>query len=522
MAPTNRIRRLLWITPSHDRDPRLSCFLMRLVPIVAWSALATAAHSIAGESPADETTVTGRQASDRNEEKAAKVPKNAFFTSRVVDAATGEPIPEFIALAGTSHMDDIGWQWQSHTIHAFTDGKLQWPPPGRRGYREQVLRVEAKGYKPFHTPPIKQLSGEEAPQHGGTPDGARDLPGPYVIYGRPGEPGTLDIRLERDPGAAGRIMTPAGAPATGAQMAVGTAARTVRIKDGAIVHRPLAADASRRDRWSRPMSVTADQQGRFELPTEIAPAAVAIAHPTGFAAMSFEDLLDGAEVILEPWGEIDGRVMWGDVPGVGESIDIGARTRVGGRFHLILSMYESVETDAQGRFRVRKVPPGLAQVSRVNRPPGTEGASLRPIQFVEVHAGKPTQLVFGGKGRPVIGKLSGRDDWGRVKIHLAPNAPRPGFMMNEKDPTWPAYGQFLTSPAGKNYVKSDVAIMGDGSFRINDVPPETYQLFVREIREDGKTERIGYSRFTIETIPGGESDEPFELETIEVRPRIVP
>ena len=82
---------------------------------------------------------------------------------------------------------------------------------------------------------------------------------------------------------------------------------------------------------------------------------------------------------LEPWGEIDGRVMWGDTPGAGESIDIGARTRVGSQFHWILSMYESVETDAQGRFRVGKVPPGLAQVSRVNRPPGTQGASLRPL-----------------------------------------------------------------------------------------------------------------------------------------------
>ena len=517
MAPTNRIRCLLWIATSHERAPRSSRFSMLLLPLLAWSALATAAHSTAGESPADEATATERQEPDRKKEKAAKVPENAFFTARIVDAATGEPIPEFVALAGTGHMDDIGWQWQSHTIHTFTNGKLQWPPPGRSGYREQVLRVEAEGYKPFHTPPIKKLSGEEAPLHGGDPDGARGLPGPYVIYGRPGQPGTLDIRLERDPGVAGRIMTPAGDPAAGAQITVATAARTVRIKNGEILLRPLAADASRRDRWSRPTSVTVDGQGRFKLPTEIAPAAVAIAHPAGFAAMSFEDLVDAGDVTLEPWGEIDGRVMWGDTPGAGESIDIGARTRVGSQFHWILSMYESVETDAQGRFRVRKVPPGLAQVSRVNRPPGTQGASLRPIQFVEVNAGKPTPLVFGGKGRPVIGKLSGRDDWGQVKIHLAPNAPRKRFMVDEKDSTWPAYGQFLTSPAGKNYVKSNVAVMGDGSFRITDVPPETYQLFVRETCKDGKTAQIGYRRFTIETVPGGESDDPFDLETIEVR-----
>jgi len=490
---------------------------MLLVALLAWFAFANAAHSTAGESPADEATATERQESDKTTEKAAKLPENVFFTAYIVDAETGMPIPEFVALAGTSHMDDIGWQWQPHTIHTFTNGMLQWPPPGRRGYREQVLRVEVEGYKPFHTPPIRKLSRDEAPLLGTASDGARGLPGPYIIYGRPGQPGTLDIRLERDPGVAGRITTPAGDPAAGAQIAVATAARTVRIKEGRILLRPLAADASLRDRWSRPPSVTADGRGHFKLPTEIAPAAVAIAHPAGFAAMSFEEFLEAGDVTLEGWGEIVGRVMWGDVPGAGESIDIGARTRVGRQFHLILSMYESVETDAQGRFCVRKVPPGLAQVSRVNRPPGTQGASLRPIQFVEVNAGKPTPLVFGGRGRPVIGKLSGRHDWGQVKIHLAPNAPRPGFMVDEKDPTWPAYGRFLTSPAGKNYVKSDVAVMGDGSFRITDVPPETYQLFVRETSKDGKTVQIGYSRFTIETVPGGQNDEPFDLKTIEVR-----
>lgn len=517
MAPTNHVCHPLLIAAPLENAPRLACFPRLLVSLLAWCVTATAAQSAEGVPPTSVAIGAERQSSDSKEEEAAKAPRNAFFTARVVDSATGDPIPEFIALAGTSHMDDIGWQWQSHTIHAFGDGRLHWPPPGLRGYGEQVLRVEAKGYKPFLTPPIKQLSGDEAPRLGGDPAAARDLPGPYVIYGRPGAPGALDIRLERDRGVVGRVMTPVGGPAAGAQIAVATAARTVRIKDGEISLRPLGADASRRDRWSRPTSVTADQQGRFKLPTEISPAAVAIAHPAGFAAMSLEDLFGADHVTLEPWGEIQGRVMWNDVPGAGETINIGARTRVGRQFHLILSMYESVETDAQGRFHVRKVPPGLAQVSRVMRPPGTEGASFRPIQFLEVNAGKPTPLVFGGKGRPVIGKLSGRDNWGQISIRLAPNAPRPGFMMNAKDPTWPAYSQFLASQAGKNYVKSDVTVSDDGSFRITDVPPATYQLFVREIQEDGKTSNIGYSRFTIETIPGGESDEPFDLEIIEVR-----
>src|SRR5262249_24547550 len=85
----------------------------------------------------------------------------SLFAASVVDAETGKPIQKCVALAGTTTMEGVGWQWQPHTAHDFRDGQMQWPPVGSRGYDEQVLRVEADGYVPYQTRPIKRLSANE-------------------------------------------------------------------------------------------------------------------------------------------------------------------------------------------------------------------------------------------------------------------------------------------------------------------------------------------------------------------------
>jgi len=442
---------------------------------------------------------------------------NAFFTARVVDAETGKSVEKFKALAGTSRMEDIGWQWQPHTIREYTKGQMQWPPLGKRGYKEQVLRVEAKGYTPYHTPPVKRLDqgklldlagGEQAPGGDGIPQ---------VISGRIGDPFELVIRLERDPGVQGRAVLPNGRPARGAQVGIAMAGRAVRIVNGRIDMRPLAEDAGRRDRWSRPFMTTTDEKGRFALPTEIAPAAVIITHADGIAAFKYVDFSSSSDIPLVPWGVIAGQVMWGDEPGVGAKLDVGARTYVAKQFHLVVGCYQSVVTDDHGRFRVEKLPPGLAQVSHVIEVAGKEGSSYRPVQFIKVSPSEPTEMVFGGSGRPVVGKLVGAGSYEDIRIRIAPNAPYAGFLRDPDDVVWPAYGQFLNSPAGKNYVKGGIQPNADGTFRIENVPPETYQLFVTARAADGKDENAGYARFTIDTIPGGASDEPHVVGEIKVK-----
>lgn len=414
--------------------------------------------------------------------------------AEVVDAETGKPVDKFVVLPGTSYMEGFGWQWQPHMITKYQGGQILWPPKGRRGYAKQVLRIEADGYMPLITDEVLK----DAPQ--------RDL----------------TIRLKRSAGIVGTVLDPDGEPAVDARVAIAMCRRDVRIAGGSIAFTSLKPNASLRDQWEQPRTAMTDEKGNFALADETAPALLVITHPTGVAMLSLEYVRKNPEVQLEPWGKIEGQVLWGEKPGAGISIVMGARGRrdpTGLQNMLMVNCGGEMTTGDDGRFVFDKVPPGLAQISKQSKPYGeAKMRSLRPIQMINVLPGVPTQMVFGGMGRPVVGKLVGRDDWTGVHIRIAPNAPRPGDMLNKDDPTWPTYSAFLTSEAGKNYVKENVSVNADGIFRIENVPPEHYQLFVSHNVSDEKTERIGYSSFHMDTVQIGKEATPLKLDNINVTP----
>ncbi|MEX2172654.1 MAG: carboxypeptidase-like regulatory domain-containing protein [Pirellulales bacterium] len=256
--------------------------------------------------------------------------------------------------------------------------------------------------------------------------------------------------------------------------------------------------------------VETDANGFFTIPTEIQTAVVVVSHKEGVAVLSYEEFLASPKIKLKPWGRIEGRFAWGDAPARGASVALSARGRRGDKeLEPIFSFNARQNTvaDEGGKFVFDLVPPGPAVLS---------GPSGRPSQVIEVAAGSATEVVLGGKGRPVVGQLVGRDKWDNLRVRIAPNAPRPGDMGTPYDP-WPEYGRFLSSPEGKNYVKQDIKVNADGTFTIPDVPPDTYQLFVDEHFEDGKKEYVGYTQFTIATIQGGASDEPFDVGQIKLK-----
>jgi len=442
-------------------------------------------------------------------------PSNAILNAQVVDAETGESIPEFLTLAGVNRLVGLGWQWQPHTAQEFTNGELIWPPPGKRSYQTQVLRIEADGYVSFQTPVLRRLSKEEVAVPAGATTGLDGKLIPNLLQARPGEPTSLKIRLRRDKGVNGRVFSPTGEPVADAHVAIGMANdQIVHLRDGKINLPGPYPGGRKQPLWPKAYRITKTRKdGRFTLPQEIQTAAVVVAHPLGVAVVSYSKFHKSREITLQSWGRIDGQVLWGNKPGAGETVTLIAH---GGQPDknfdpmFMVSAFQEAVADKEGRFVFEFVPPGRAQISRNNSPP--------PSQHLDVLAGSSTKFVLGGRGRPVLGKLVGRNSWDNMRIRIAPNAPRPGAMGTKYDP-WPAYGAFLSSAAGKNYVKNEIRVKNNGTFRIENVPPADYQLFVRELTDGGKRAYVGGTKFEVETILGGESDEPLDIGDVKVKPR---
>ncbi|WP_425397875.1 carboxypeptidase regulatory-like domain-containing protein [Aeoliella sp.] len=431
---------------------------------------------------------------EENKEPVKKLDDSeATFSAMVVDAESGEPIKEFLALPGTSFMEGFGWQWQTHMIRNYQNGELIWPPKGRKGYDRQAIRVEADGYVPFETGEVLR----DAPQRGRT------------------------IRLHRSAGVSGRLVDVDGKPVADAKVAIAMCRRTVRIDGGSIALRDLADDASLRDRWSQPRWTTTAEDGTFTLPDESAPAALIATHPSGVAIINLEWVREHPDVHLEPWGRIEGQVLWGETPGADESIEMSARGHrdpEGLDVMLMLTCSDEVTSGDDGRYVFDKVPPGVVQVSRISKPVGEDKIrTLRPVQFVDVLPGVPTKMIFGG-GRPVVGKLVGLDSWEGVQLSIGTDAPPFSGPVDMIRKDWAAWSEFMQSEAGKQYSKQNVQVNDDGTFRIERVPAARFNVSVTQQQGDEAATPIGRSTFTMETITPGEEDTSLDIGEITVAP----
>ena len=410
-----------------------------------------------------------------------------LVTARVLDARTGQAIETLRVLAGTPYRrvtgpDDPGpASWQPHTIREFSDGGFTWGP--RPNYPVQRLRIEADGYVPVVTEWINRNDG----------------------------PREITVRMEPDPGLTGRILTPDGEPAQDARLVVTMPNRGVRLEDGRIagVDDPLPEKLS--DRWRRPVAVATDRDGRYTLPAEAGAVMVYAVHETGIAELTYEALREQPDVRLEGWATIDGRVLWNDRPGANEVLSIIMVREVDG-YPDALSTFRQVTTDEQGRFQAGKLPPWQVQLARVF-PLGDDanaGSFQFPYLHVKLDAGRPTPVVFGGQGRPVVGRLTGLDSWDGVRVAIAPNAPRPG---NEAG--WRGHALVRESNIGPLFHRSGIKVDADGMFRIEGVLPASYQLFVSSEDRSIYTVRS----FHVEPMPGGKLDEPQDLGEIKVERR---
>jgi hypothetical protein len=407
--------------------------------------------------------------------------KEPLVVLTVVDDDTGAAIEKFLTVQGVPYTGSNNppiAAWQPHLAHDSAGGRYEWP--AERSYAQFRLRVEAEGYAPALTEWIVRDDGRKE----------------------------ITIRMRRDPGIHGIVLLPDGSPGAGATLGISLPNRELRLR-GRVIARDGEPPAVRpQDRWRQPITFRAGVDGRFRLPTEIDPAALlVVVHEDGYLERPFAGLRGaGAEprvprtLRLAAWGRITGRVIWGDRARADELVELIVSRET--LYPSMLSTFGEARSDAAGRFEFENVPPGRVQLARIEPDPGGKEAVSNqfPVQHVDVHAGEATEVVLGGRGRVVTGHLAGLESFEGVTLRIHPTAPHVGFPGD--DERWQGWANLRRGPLGATVFRDAIPVRNDGTFQIEGLVPERYQLIVN----DGGKLLNGGTSFRLSPEAGGAED----------------
>ncbi len=245
-----------------------------------------------------------------------------------------------------------------------------------------------------------------------------------------------------------------------------------------------------------------DAQGRFNFQPENGAQEILITSPEGFAAITLKELAATPEVTLQPWGSVMGTLKIGNQPGANQNIDLSYSPPIGERTGY--SLFLETRTDAEGHFAFFGVPPWSLQLAhRLNFRDGQGGAIPQNLQTkIKVEAGQTNFVNLGGTGRKVIGRVVLKSSEPKQKINWqldvqtmatklpgSSPAPKPEAFPSPTEfqaaqEKWMAeQAAFWQSEAGReaqNHQKRYTLVFDqNGSFRIDDVDPGTYELKLR-------------------------------------------
>ena len=402
--------------------------------------------------------------------------KTSKLLCRVTDKISGQPVPRFRVMHGEL---DLTWREEVDGLVSMNfagegvNGSFTFPWVRRKSSRESlivdVVRVEAEGYEPG----IARITNSVNP--------------------------VTEVAVQLDPAGqlTGVVWTPSGAVAKGAQVALVGGILRVEMQSPA-QFLPYGPDP----RQHRTKTL---DDGSFQISTRREANQVLVVHDQGIAVLSVESF-SGGNIVLQPWGKIEGRIKVGDQPGA--RLDLMVRnvaSKPDG-----LEFYFQAKADAEGRFSFEKVPPGNVEVGRWMLTPfsrdGTGHTTTTQLQPVKVVAGKTAQVTIGGNGIQVRGRLALSRAIPEAVLELAAQNLRPTSI--EADPTKPPSGYgFFCRP--------------DGAFVIEDVSPGSYmlELQIYAVRDRNKPDDswgFPVGKHTLEvTVPENQTG-PFDLGEISV------
>jgi len=374
------------------------------------------------------------------------------LSGKVVDAETGKPIDKFEIIEGGRWHGQQRVSWQMHRPGKGQAGKYQVKyTSDAEGYR---IKIRAEGYRPVTSELVAIDAGEV----------------------------TLDFELEAGTGPSGIVKTPTGEPADGAQASLVVVNQYLQISNGKL-----------QDHSDAPQ-VTADAEGRFQLPFPEDDYYVVFVHDSGWKQLTAMQFGESEAVTLEPWSSIKGVFLQGQEPQAGERIYArGVRQHRQGQPNVYWS--NSAQTEGDGSFVFERVRAGATTVSR-NFSYGDTGNGARMgasthSEYVELKPGKTGQVQLGGVGNTLRGQFVIPDDyegevvWAMGVVNFS-EKPQNSALKNPLQALGKAIAQFgqKQKPAENLKPKKQprryaTPIAEDGSFEIFDVVPGEYVMTVR-------------------------------------------
>jgi len=237
------------------------------------------------------------------------------------------------------------------------------------------------------------------------------------------------------------------------------------------------------DDWS--VRSFTDAQGNFRFPPRRSANRVVVEHDWGCAAVSMSSQNAGT-IVLQPWGRITGVVRSGNRVASNCSLGIQPQASASGSPEVPYS--HNIQADGYGRFAFERVPPGKHRVYRITSLHGDSAGFYGISHYtpVEVMPGETSEIVIGGSGRVVVGRVnfgshkfmphwaSGLQTLARPTSGTPPTPPRDHSDANGMR----AYHRAWNEHEAKQQ-RYYFGLKPDGSFVVEDVLPGAYQLQIR-------------------------------------------
>ena len=381
------------------------------------------------------------------------------ITGRIFDAQTGKTINQFYITEGIQWKGQEQPTWQTHRKKLINSSQYEMPI----SYQDCQIaaKIEADGYHTAQTPAFSNEGKEE-------------------IY---------DIYLQKGQTLTGIVLLADGKPAEGAEVVVATKEQSLYI------------DSFPYNRQMSNIYATTDSLGKFTLPIIDEAYKLEILHQQGNASVTQRQFEDNNQIVLEPWGKIEGKVCLSESLKANLQIHLDCSfMNAGDEPRIRYSLDTHITTD--GKFYFDKVKPGFTQVTKAIKL--EDGKTTRYVneQICEVKSGEISNVEFPCGGRNISGKipLSSIDSliFLEMPIYLRPDfdlsqidLPQIDFPVDflcwNKEKRQQYQQQIIQSEEFKPYLEKiselqkklksySTNIQEDGSFTFIDVLPGSYNL----------------------------------------------